>query len=106
KDLVTHLIPPFTKEQQYRGLLKVIDDFNKEGMTGAKDPGIDQAKWGLYRQILDEKKLNVHAFILWSSGTTLDSAKQTLARIQAQAKLPALPGDGRLVSGGVKIYMD
>ncbi len=106
KDIVTRLIPEYTREQRYRGLLKIIDDFNKEGMTGEKDPGIDQAEWDLYRQILDEKKLNVHAFVLWTGGTTLDSAKQALARIQAQPKLPASLGDGRLVSGGVKIYMD
>jgi len=106
KDLVSRLIPPFTREQQYRGLLKAIEDFHKEGMTGEKDPGIDQGKWDLYKQLLDEKKLNVHAFVLWSGGTTVESARQALSRIQAQPRLPASLGDGRLVSGGVKIYMD
>jgi predicted amidohydrolase YtcJ len=43
---------------------------------------------------------------LWSGGTTVDSAKQALANIQAQLKLPSSLGDGRLYSGGVKIYMD
>jgi predicted amidohydrolase YtcJ len=50
--------------------------------------------------------LTVHAFVLWSGGTTLDTAKQALARIEAQPRRTASLGDGRLVSGGVKIYMD
>jgi len=106
KDLITPLIPPFTREQQRDGLLKIIEDFNKEGMTGAKDPGIDRAKWDLYREVLNDNKLNVRVFVLWSGGTTVDSAKQALANIQAQPKLPTSLGDGRLYSGGVKIYMD
>jgi predicted amidohydrolase YtcJ len=106
KDLITTLIPPFTKEQQRNGLLKIIEDFNKEGMTGAKDPGIDRAKWDLYREVLNDNKLNVRVFVLWSGGTSVDSAKQALANIQAQPKLPTSLGDGRLYSGGVKIYMD
>jgi len=106
KDLITPLVPPFTREQQRNGLLRIIEDFNKEGMTGAKDPGIDRAKWDLYREVLNDNKLNVRVFVLWSGGTTVDSAKQALANIQAQLKLPSSLGDGRLYSGGVKIYMD
>jgi len=106
KDLITPLVPPFTREQQRNGLLRIIEDFNKEGMTGAKDPGIDRAKWDLYREVLNDNKLNVRVFVLWSGGTTVDSAKQALANIQAQPKLPSSLGDGRLYSGGVKIYMD
>ncbi len=105
KDLVLPLIPPFTREQERNGLLRMVEDFNKEGMTGAKDPGIDQSKWDLYRELLGANKLNVHLFALWSGGTTLESAKQALARIQAQPKMQGTP-DEKLVSGGVKIYMD
>src|SRR5215468_6248355 len=40
-NLVFKLIPPYTHEQRRNGLLRMMADFNKEGMTAAKDPGID-----------------------------------------------------------------
>jgi len=40
--LVTRLVPGFTRDQQRQGIVWMIEDFNKEGMTGAKDPGIGQ----------------------------------------------------------------
>jgi len=104
--LITTLIPPLTKDQQRTGLLKIIEDFNKEGMTGAKDPGIGPEKWDLYREVLNDNKLTVRVFALWSGGTTLDSARQALARIETLPKPPQSLGDGRLISGGVKLYMD
>ncbi len=33
-------------------LLKMMADFNKEGMTAAKDPGIVPERWELYRELL------------------------------------------------------
>ena len=47
--MVTRLVPPFTREQQRQGIVRLIEDFNKEGMTGAKDPGINQQKWDIYQ---------------------------------------------------------
>ena len=38
--LVTRHVPPFSREQMKQGILKIVHDFNTEGMTGAKDPGI------------------------------------------------------------------
>src|SRR5271166_563340 len=38
--LVENLIPPHSHEQQRNGILKMMADFNQEGMTSAKDPGI------------------------------------------------------------------
>src|SRR5262245_11856636 len=38
--LVNRQVPPYTREQQKQGIAALIKDFNKEGMTGAKDPGI------------------------------------------------------------------
>jgi hypothetical protein len=87
-------------------VLRIIDGFNREGMTGAKDPGITQAKWDLYQQLLDEGKLTVRVFALWRGGSTLQSAQQAVASIHAQPRLPASLGDGRLLSGGVKLYID
>lgn len=104
--LVTSHVPPLTREQQKEGLIKIVRDFNAEGMTGAKDPGIGPEKWELYRELLDEGKLTVRVFALWSGGRTLESASQALARIEQLPRPPASFGNGRLISGGVKMFMD
>jgi predicted amidohydrolase YtcJ len=49
---VSRNVPPFTRDQQRAGMIRIIEDFNKEGMTGAKDPGIGQAKWEIYQELL------------------------------------------------------
>ena len=87
-------------------VLRIIAGFNREGMTGAKDLNVSQAKWDLYRQLLDEGLLNVRVAALWRGGATIDSVRQAMASIAAAPRLPATLGDGRLVSAGVKLYAD
>ena len=95
-------------------VLRIIEGFNREGMTGAKDLNVSQAKWDLYRQLLDEGKLNVRVAVLWRGGSTMESAQQARASIEKQQLVspkrseggPATLGDGRLVSAGVKLYID
>ena len=36
-------------------VLRIIEGFNREGMTGAKDLNVNEAKWDLYKQLLDEE---------------------------------------------------
>ena len=105
-NLVVSLIPPYSHEQQRNGLLKMMADFNKEGMIAAKDPGILPERWDIYRELLNENKSTVRIFALFLGGTTMDSARATLARLQQQPKPPQSFGDGMLISGGVKIFMD
>jgi len=104
--LVTRLVPPFTRDEQRQGLVKMIEDFNKEGMTGAKDPGIGQQKWDLYEELLKEGKLTVRMFALWSGARRVEDSAEVLARVQAHPKPAASVGDGVLISGGVKMFMD
>ena len=104
--LVSRLVPPYTREQQREGVVRLIADFNKEGMTGAKDPGIGQQKWDLYQELLKEGKLTVRMFALWSGSRNGQGADQVLARVQALPRPPASFGDGVLISGGVKMFMD
>jgi len=87
-------------------VLRIIDGFNREGMTGAKDLNISQAKWDLYKQLLDEGKLNVRVFALWQGGNSIQAIQRAMTSIAAAPKLPASLGDGRLFSGGVKLYID
>jgi predicted amidohydrolase YtcJ len=105
-DLVTRRIPQLTREQQRNGIIKIVQDFNAEGMTAAKDPGIEPEKWDLYQELLKEGKLTVRIFALWSGGRSVETARQTLARIRTLPRPPASFGDGRLLSGGVKLFMD
>jgi hypothetical protein len=87
-------------------VVRIIEGFNREGMTGAKDPGVTQAKWDLYRQLLDEGRLTVRVFALWRGGNTLESTRQAIATAKGLPKPPGSLGDGRLISGGVKLYID
>lgn len=104
--LVTRLIPPYTAEQERQGLLKIIADFNREGLTAVKDPGVGQRKWDLYQDLLTEGKLTVRVFGLWLGGRSLDAARQVFDRIANLPKPPVSLGDGLLLSGGIKLYID
>lgn len=104
--LVSRLVPPLTRDQQKQGLIKIIEDFNREGMTGAKDPGIGQAKWELYQELLREGRLTVRVFALWAGARRLEDRAAVLARVQANPRQAGLAGDAMLISGGVKMYMD
>jgi predicted amidohydrolase YtcJ len=104
--LVARNVPPLTREQQRAGIVRIIEDFNKEGMTAAKDPGIGQAKWDIYEELLREGKLTVRMFALWSGARLIADNAQVLARANAHPRPPASLGDGLLVSGGVKMFMD
>jgi hypothetical protein len=104
--LVTRLVPPFTREQQKQGIARLIQDFNKEGMTGAKDPGINAQKWELYQELLREGTLTVRMFALWQGSRNGENADQVMARVLALPRPPASLGDGVLFSGGVKMFMD
>ncbi|MDH4067055.1 MAG: amidohydrolase, partial [Acidobacteriota bacterium] len=104
--LVTRLVPPLTRDQQKQGLLRIVEDFNREGMTGAKDPGIGEEKWALYQELLKEGKLTVRVFALWAGARQLAYGPAVLARVRNAGAPRASFGDGMLVSGGVKMYMD
>jgi len=104
--LVAGLIPPPRHEQKKNGVLRMMADFNREGMTAAKDPGIEPERWDIYRELLGENKATVRIFALFLGGTTLDSARATLARLQGQPRPPSALGAGMLLAGGVKMFMD
>jgi predicted amidohydrolase YtcJ len=106
KDAVIDLIPPPTAQQQRDGILKSIDDLHREGITAVKDPAIGQAVWDAYRELLREDKLPEHVCVLWYAGSTLASARATLATLLSLPRPPQSLGDGRLLSCGAKIFMD
>ena len=104
---VTHLIPQTTPEQMRQGILHIQDVLHSEGMTAVKDPDISQLHWDAYQSLLEEDKLKERICVLWHAGTTMESAQKALEEINSVPLLPkSVYGTDRLLSCGVKIYMD
>ncbi len=106
QSLVTRLIPGFTPEQVEKGLARIIADFNKEGMTGVKDPGIGAEKWRAYQNLYSRGELNVRVFALWRTGKTVMEAGDLIRRIGPFTRPYVSTGDDVLISGGLKLYLD
>lgn len=106
QQLVTSRIPPLSARQQKQGIVQLMKEFNREGMTGAKDPGIGDQKWNLYQEILKEGQLTVRIFALWSGGRSLSATKQLIERVSMRPHPPSSPSDGLVIFGGVKMFMD
>lgn len=104
--LVTALIPPYSRDQMRDGYLKLMADLNKEGMTAIKDPGIAEQNWSLYRELRDQNEFTIHLFALWYGGSKLEQTRQVLSRILTLPKPRSPQADELLISGGVKLYMD
>jgi predicted amidohydrolase YtcJ len=104
--MVVKLIPQTTPEQWQRGILHTVEGLHREGMTAVKEVAIIPPIWDAYRELLRQNNLNERVFVLWDAGHTLESAKAALAKISALPDHTASLGDGLLVSGGAKIFMD
>jgi hypothetical protein len=103
--LVSRHVPPLSRDQEKQGIAGIVRQFNREGMTGAKDPGMGPTKWELYQELLKEGQLTVRVFALWSGARRLEDKDAVLARVKANPRQNTL-GDGMLVAGGVKMFMD
>ena len=99
------LIPPFTAEQIKQGILKEIDDLHREGVTAFKDTATP-AQWSALHALNDAGLLDERVCMLWRAGDSVDSARQTLAAIQAALPTPREYQHGRLAVCGAKIFMD
>ena len=105
--LVTRLIPGLGPDAQREGIRALADAFNAECMTGAKDPGIGQATWDAYADVLADGDLTVRIFALWSAlDGTLDEVRAYAERLAAFTRPYESTGDDRLIAGGVKLYID
>jgi len=104
--LVTHLIPAATADQERDALRMMSREFNRECMTGLKDPGIYEDTWQAYQDVLGEGALTVRVFALWRSPDTLDEAHQLVRKIAPFTRPYESTGDDRLISGGIKLFAD
>jgi predicted amidohydrolase YtcJ len=103
---VVRLIPSITLEQMRQGILHIQEVLHSEGMTAVKDPDIYQVHWDAYKSLLDEGRLKERVCVLWHAGSNMESARKALAEINSVPRLPATLGGDRLLSCGVKMYMD
>jgi predicted amidohydrolase YtcJ len=104
--LITRHIPAPTPEQVRAGILYIQKMLHSEGMTAVKDPDIFQIQWDAYKALLDTGQLKERICVLWDAGITMGSAQHALDEVNSVPRLPASLGDGRLLSCGVKIFMD
>jgi predicted amidohydrolase YtcJ len=94
------------RQSQSDNILRIMQGFNREGMTAVKDVSINPGKFSVYRQLLDEKKFTVRVFTLWSGGSTIESVQRIIAQLKELPRPPQSLGDGLLLAGGVKLYID
>jgi predicted amidohydrolase YtcJ len=104
--LVRRLVPGYSPEQVRAGIRDLARAFNRECMTGAKDPGIGPGGWAAYQDVLAQDSLTVRIFALWRVGRTVAAARDVISRIAPFTKPYVSTGDDRLISGGVKLYID
>ncbi len=104
--LVRRLIPPRSAAQREAGMRDLAKGFNAEGMTALKDPTVVPEAWESYKKVLAEGALTVRVFALWLGGRTEAAARQLIAERAATTRPYESTGDDRLVSGGVKLYID
>lgn len=95
--------PDATIEQIEAEILRGIERLHGMGVTSLRDPAVRPAGWEAYRVLLATNALAERVCVAWDAGATLDSAKDTLANVEAVPKAPADLGDGRLVSCGVTL---
>ena len=95
--------PPDATE---RGIREMSKAFNEEGMTGGKDPGINQATWDAYKKVSAAGDLTVRIFALWRGGSSPGRAADLISQIGSFSKPYESTGDDQLVSGGIKLQID
>ena len=105
-DPVTQLIPPVTLDQMRQGILYIQQVLHSEGITAVKDPDVFQIHWDAYKSLLDQGQLRERICVLWHAGSTMESAHKALDEINSVPRVPAALGNGRLLSCGVKVFMD
>jgi predicted amidohydrolase YtcJ len=114
--LVADRVPRAGPAKMREAIAALSRDFNRECMTGVKDPGIGSSlfydpdaaleSWNAYRDVLADGALTVRVFALWHSPRNLEEARKLIALIAPLGKPAAGAGDDRVVSGGIKIFAD
>lgn len=106
QELVGRLIPPVSRADLAKGIAAMARQFNAEGMTAAKDPGIEDDAWAAYQQVAKAGDLSVRVFTLWQGGTRMADAERIIRTHGAITRPYEAAGAGPLIAGGVKLFLD
>ena len=105
--LVSRLISGLGPGARRAGIAALADDFNRECMTGGKDPGIGPAVWEAYRDVQEAGDLSVRIFALWRGRDgSIDEVRGYADSLAVFTRPYESTGDDHLIAGGVKLYID
>ena len=82
-NLVTKLIPDATPDEWVAAIAAQAKEFNRFGMTGAKDPDIGEAIWTAYGKAHAQGALTVRVMALWGGGQSEASAAAAIAKVRS-----------------------
>ncbi|MDH5233368.1 MAG: amidohydrolase family protein, partial [Gemmatimonadota bacterium] len=98
QDLVNRLVPVESAQMEREAMASLAAAFNAEGMTGLKDPGINQRTWEDYKAVEADGKLTVRVFALWTGGKTMGEAEKLIAEKAAGTRPYESTGDDHVIS--------
>jgi predicted amidohydrolase YtcJ len=98
-DQLERAIPPLTRAQLAQALDAALAEMASVGLTGDGDPGIDQARYALYREYADAGKLSARIYAL------IDEVGADFEAISAGGPLLGY-GNDHLTVRAVKLYAD
>jgi predicted amidohydrolase YtcJ len=103
--IVGRLLPSSSTENIESGIETMTRALNAEGMTGIKDPGLTDARWQAYQNVLKADKLNLRVFGLWMGGKSTQNINNIIQK-QTSVSSAFRIGNTHLISGGIKIFAD
>src|SRR5450755_400202 len=105
-DSLIAVVPQYSAEQRRQAIDRMLQMTHSEGMTGFKDPDIDQQDWEAYRSAAAGGGLNEYVCTLFHTAALPDGAAATLAQIRAAQRDVTALRNPTLGVCGAKIYMD
>lgn len=105
-DAVIAVIPEYSREQRRQAIDHMLQVTHSEGMTGFKDPDIDQDDWEAFRSVAADGALSDYVCVLFHTAPTPEGPTATLAQIRAAQRDVAALSNPTLGVCGAKIYMD
>jgi len=98
QDLIRSLVPPPTDERFDEAVEAVIAECLAKGLSGAHEPGLDLAAVASYTRLIGRGRFPFRVFAALSGGKAWSQYRERGA--------PESIGDGRLIVGAVKLWLD
>jgi predicted amidohydrolase YtcJ len=98
QDLIRSLVPPPTEDRFDEAVQAVIAECLAKGLTGAHEPGLDLAAVASYTRLIGRGRFPFRVF-------AAVSGRKAWSRYR-EREAPEPVGDGRLIVGAVKLWLD